>query len=54
MFGTNKYKEVKTTKFKSDNERKKYFAIKNYYKNNQTTSVYSKSTKPTTNKNKNK
>lgn len=54
MFGTNKYKEVKTTKFKSDNERKKYFAIKNYYKNNPSSSIYSKSTKSTRNKINNK
>ncbi len=54
MFGTNKYKEVKTTKFKSDNERKKFFAIKNYYKNNPTTSIYSKPTKSTKSKFKNK
>ncbi len=53
MFGTNKYKEVKTTKFKSDNERKRYFAIKNYYKNHPT-SIYSKPTKPTNTKSKNK
>lgn len=31
MFGSNKFKKVKTKTFKSDNERKKYFAIKNYY-----------------------
>lgn len=54
MFGTDKYKEVKTTKFKSDNDRKRYFAIKNYYKNNPSTSIYSKSTKQTTNRTKNK
>ena len=36
MFGNSKFKKVKTKTFKSDNERKKYFAIKNYYekKNN--------------------
>ena len=31
MFGTKKYKEGKNKIFNSDNERKKYFAIKNYY-----------------------
>lgn len=32
MFGTSKFKKVKQKVFKSDNERKKYFAIQNYYK----------------------
>ncbi len=31
MFGLKKYKDTKTRKFKSDKQRKQYFAIKNYY-----------------------
>ena len=31
MFGNKAYKEVKAKKFASDNERKRYFAIKKYY-----------------------
>lgn len=31
MFGTKKYKVQKGKKFKTDNERKRFFAIKNYY-----------------------
>lgn len=31
MFGSKKYKDTKTKVFSSDNERKRYFAIKNYY-----------------------
>lgn len=33
MFGNSRFKKVKTKKFKNDNERKKYFAIKKYYEN---------------------
>ena len=32
MFSTKKFNDTKTTKFKSDKQRKQYFAIKNYYK----------------------
>ena len=32
MFGNKVYKETKAKKFTSDKERKRYFAIKNYYK----------------------
>lgn len=31
MFGSNKFKKAKTKNFKSDKERKQYFAIKSYY-----------------------
>ena len=31
MFGNKTYKETKAKKFASDNERKRFFAIKNYY-----------------------
>lgn len=44
MFGTNKYQKIKSTRFNSDNERKKYFAIMNYYKKKDSPSIYSKST----------
>lgn len=43
MFGTNKYKKIKSSRFNSDNERKRYFAIKNYYQNKNSTTIYSKS-----------
>lgn len=45
MFGTNKYQKIKSTKFNSDNERKKYFAILNYYKKKKTRSIHSNSIK---------
>lgn len=32
MFGNKTYKETKAKKFASDNERKRYYAIKNNYK----------------------
>ncbi len=32
MFGSKKFKEIKSRKFKSDNKRKQFFAIQNYYK----------------------
>lgn len=31
MFGAKRYKTKKTKIFSSDNERKRFFAIKNYY-----------------------
>ena len=31
MFGTEKYKKGKSKTFTSDNERKRFFAIRNYY-----------------------
>lgn len=33
MFGTKNYKDRKQKNFKSDMDRKKFFAIKNYYRN---------------------
>jgi hypothetical protein len=32
MFGSKKFKEIKSKNFKNDNKRKQFFAIKNYYK----------------------
>ncbi len=49
MFGTNKYQKEKSLRLKSDIERKKYFAILNYYKKQNFPSFYSKKIK---NKNK--
>lgn len=31
MFGTKQFKKQKQKKFTSDNDRKRYFAIKSYY-----------------------
>ena len=42
MFGLKIYKDTKTKKFANDKERKKYFAIKNYYAKNQTQTKTSK------------
>lgn len=44
MFGLNKFKKAKTKNFKSDKERKQYFAIKSYYikKNEASNSVTKK------------
>lgn len=53
MFGSNKFKKVKTKTFKSDNERKKYFAIKNYYTQKRTSNItIVKNEKKANNKNK--
>lgn len=45
MFGTKKYQKEKSIRFKSDNERKQYFAILNYYKKQNSPAVYSKQIK---------
>lgn len=45
MFGTKKYKEQKEKRFSSDNERKRFFAIKNYYSKKSKESSYTKSIK---------
>ena len=47
MFGIKKYNKAKSKSFASDKERKKYFAIQNYYKNknSNTSSKASKSKK---------
>lgn len=50
MFGTKKYQKEKSTRFKSDNERKQYFAILNYYKKQNSPSIYSKQVKNKTSK----
>lgn len=34
MFGSKKFKDVKTKKFENDKKRRQYFAIKNYYEHN--------------------
>lgn len=54
MFGTNKYKKIKTLKFNSDNERKRFFAIKKYYQAKNSKSMHLKTTKSKTSTNKRK
>lgn len=50
MFGTNKYKKIKTLKFNSDNERKRFFAIKKYYQEKNSKTIHLKHTKPISSK----
>ena len=45
MFGLKKYNKAKSKSFASDKERKKYFAIQNYYKNKNNTSSSKTTTK---------
>ena len=42
MFGLKIFKDTKTKKFKSEKERKQYFAIQNYYKNKNATQTPNK------------
>lgn len=39
MFGLKLFNKTKTKKFKTDKERKQYFAIQNYYKNKNSTHI---------------
>jgi hypothetical protein len=45
MFGLKKFKEAKSRSFANEKERKKYFAIKEYYKNKNNEQVNKKKKK---------
>lgn len=45
MFGTKQYKEKKQKMFTNENERKRFFAIKNYYDKKAKNDSYTKQLK---------
>ena len=45
MFGLKKYAQAKTKRFSSDKERKRHFAIQNYYANKNDTAFSVKTKK---------